>query len=342
MKTKRIVIVAVCLAAGLALWVGLRNLPKASQAAPSSDGPVFGRITVDGSSTVYPVTDLAAREFHNRQPRVGIRVDLSGSGRGLMRLCKGEIDIADSSRPIEAKEVDAARGRGINVIELPVAFDGVTLVTSQASTWVDDVTTTELKAIWQPNSKIKTWHDVRPNWPAEPIVLAGPTSENGTFDYFTAAICGKEKAIRGDYYSHHDGHVLAPYLAEHRGSLGFFGYHWYLNYQDRLKAIAVHAPGKPPVLPSPQTVQRGQYQPLSRPVFIYVNAASANRPEVAAFVDFYLADAGKFADKTGCIALPAEVSSLIQKRFAARKTGSVFCGIAVGMSISEVLKSEER
>jgi phosphate transport system substrate-binding protein len=336
------IMTATCIAVGLALYFGFKGSPEASQASSPSDRQVSGRITVDGSSTVYPMTDLAAREFRKHQPRVGTRVDLSGSGRGLERLCKGEIDIADASRPIEAKELEEARERGIGVIELPVAFDGITVLTSNDTTWVNDLTTAELKAIWEPGSGIKTWRDVRANWPAQAIICAGPTPENGTFDYFTSAICGKEKAIRDDYFSHHDGHVLAPYVAQHPGSLGFLGYHWYVNYQDRLKPIAVHAPGQAPVLPSPQTVQQGQYQPLSRPLFIYVNGASANRPEVAAFINFYLADVRKFADKTGCIPLPPEVNELVQQRFAARRTGSAFNGIKVGMRIEEVLKSESR
>jgi phosphate transport system substrate-binding protein len=336
-----VVIPRLILASALVWSCGCKASPKPAQTR-SPGGQVSGRITIDGSSTVYPITDLVAREFRSRQPRVGVRVDLSGSGRGLKRLCQGEIDIAGASRPIEPKEIAQARERNIDVIELPVAFDGLTVVTSRETTWADELTTAELKAIWAPGSAVQKWRDIRPGWPAQPLLAAGSTPEDGTFDYFTKAICGKEKAIRADYFSHADEHVLAPYVADHPGSLGFFGYAWYLKYKDRLKAIAVHESGLPPVMPSPETVRNGQYRPLSRPLFVYVNAASARRHEVAAFVDFYLAGAGRFAERAGYIPLPPEVYGLAQQRFATGKTGSVFNGIEVNMPMEKLLAPETR
>lgn len=336
-----VTIPGICLAIATAWLCSCKDSSRVVQTR-FQRGQVSGRITIDGSSTVYPITDLVAREFRNREPRVGVRVDLSGSGRGLKRLCRGEIDIANASRPIEPQEIAEAQGRAIDIIELPVAFDGLTVVTSRQTTWADELTTGELKAIWEPGSPIQKWRDVRPGWPDQPILAAGPTPEDGTFDYFTKAICGKEKAIRGDYFSHADEHVVAPYLAEHPGSLGFFGYAWYLKYHDRLKAIAVHESGLPPVMPSPETVRDGRYRPLSRPLFIYVNAASAKRHEVAAFVEFYLAGAEKSAERAGYIPLPHEVNVLVQQRFAAGKTGSIFNGIEVNVPMQKLLMSGTR
>ncbi|MBI3541443.1 MAG: PstS family phosphate ABC transporter substrate-binding protein [Deltaproteobacteria bacterium] len=238
-------------------------------------------IKVDGSSTVYPITEAVSEEFQKTQKDVNVTVGISGTGGGFKKFCRGDTDISDASRPIQKKEMDTCYIEGgVRFIELPIAYDALTVVINPATTWASTMTVADLKKIWAPESqgKVMKWNQVRPEWPDAPIKLYGPGSDSGTFDYFTEAVVGKAKASRGDYTASEDDNVLVQGVSSDKNALGYFGFSYYVENQSKLKAVSVDG-GKGGVLPSPQSVENGTYQPLSRPIFIYVNAKSANKPE---------------------------------------------------------------
>lgn len=308
-------------------------------ARPGFAQGVGGAIKVDGSSTVFPITEAVAEEFQKKNPRVKVTVGISGTGGGFKKFGAGETDISDASRPIKKTEADLCSQHGIGYIELPVAFDALSVVVNPQNTWANTLTVAELKKIWEPaaQGKITNWNQVRPGFPNLPLKLYGPGSDSGTFDYFTEAINGKEKASRGDFTASEDDNLLVQGVSRDRGGLGYFGMAYYLENKSKLKAVGIDG-GKGPQLPTPQNVEKGIYQPLARPIFIYVSTRAVARPEVKAFVDFYLQKAGGLVKEVGYVPLPAKVYKLAQARFAAKKTGSLFeGGSEVGVTLEDLL-----
>ncbi|MBI2873614.1 MAG: PstS family phosphate ABC transporter substrate-binding protein [Firmicutes bacterium] len=264
-----------------------------------------GTIKVDGSSTVFPITEAVAEEFNKLHPGVRVTVGISGTGGGFQKFTAGEIDISDASRPIKDSEKEGAGAGGVEYIEIPVAFDGLSVVVNRANDWVDHLTVAELKKIWEPSSIVSRWNQVRPGWPDREIQLFGPGTDSGTFDYFTEAVIGKEDASRPDYTASEDDHVLVQGVAGNRGALGYFGYAYYQENAGRIKAVPIDA-GPGPVPPSEETINNGTYAPLARPIFIYVNKESLKRPEVREFVRFYLTEGIRLIPQVGYIPLPSE------------------------------------
>jgi phosphate transport system substrate-binding protein len=277
-----------------------------------------GTIEIDGSSTVFPITEAVAEEFRITNPEVRINVGISGTGGGFKRFVVGETDISDASRPIKQSEAETARTNGIEYIELRIAVDGLAVIVNPTNSWVDYLTVEELKRIWEPNSAIQKWSDVRQGWPDRPITLYGPGTDSGTFDYFTEVIVGKEDASRPDYTASEDDNVLVQGIAGDPNALGYFGYAYYAENTDKLKIVPIDA-GKGPVTPSDETVKNGDYTPLSRPLFIYVNTKSMERPEVKAFITFYLENAENLVIEVGYTPLEAstyqEQLSMVESRF---------------------------
>ncbi|MCX8116447.1 MAG: PstS family phosphate ABC transporter substrate-binding protein [Desulfobacterota bacterium] len=302
-------------------------------------------IKIDGSSTVYPITEAVAEEFQKmKKGTIKVTVGISGTGGGFKKFTRGETDISNASRPIVKKEMEAAKEAGIEFIELPIAYDGLAVMVNPKNTWVTSMTVAELKKIWEPaaEGKIVKWNQVNPAWPDVPLKLYGPGVDSGTFDYFTEAIVGKSRSSRGDFTASEDDNVLVQGIASDRGALGFFGYAYYAENPDKLKLVAIDG-GRGPVLPSEKTVMDGTYTPLSRPIFIYVNKKSAERPEVKEFIEFYLRNASKLVKQVKYIPLPERAYKLAEERFARKVTGTVFGGEPkIGMKIEELLKLEEK
>lgn len=314
-----------------------------------SSSAISGEIRIDGSSTVYPLSEAMAEEFRNAEPEVRVTVGESGTGGGFKKFSRNEIDINDASRPITAEEIELCQQNGVEFIEIPVAYDGLAVVVSKENNFVDYLTVAELKKIWEPaaQGKIKTWNQVRPTFPNQPINLYGAGTASGTYDYFTEAIVGKAKSSRGDYNASEDDNVLVKGVSSDKNALGYFGLAYYENNADKLKLVPIDdgndENGKGGILPSQETVSNGTYQPLSRPEFIYVNAKSADRPEVKAFIRFYTENAATLAKEIGSVPLPAEVYTLTQKRFDGKVTGTVFGKDrnTVGVNMADLLKSEK-
>ena len=298
----------------------------------SGEGLSSDVIRVDGSSTVYPVTEAVAEEFQRAHQGTRVTVGISGTGGGFQKFCRDEIDIADASRPIKATEADACRQAGVEYIELPVAYDGLAVVVHPSNTWATSMTVAELKKLWEPSAqgKITRWNHIRPDWPDREIQLFGAGVDSGTFDYFTEAIVGTAQQSRGDYTSSEDDNVIVQGVGGNENALGFFGYAYYEENQDKLKLVAVDdeddSNGKGPVLPSPETVKDGTYHPLSRPIFIYPAVKALQRAEVRSFVDFYLDQGVPLVREVGYIPLTAGEYELVRARVASRRTGSMYEG----------------
>jgi phosphate transport system substrate-binding protein len=275
-----------------------------------------GSVTLDGSSTVYPISEAVAEEFLAVAPRVRVTVGVSGTGGGFKKFLAQEIDINDASRTIKESESMEAEANGIEYLEIPVAFDGLSIVVNPQNDWVDSLTVAELQKIWQPGSTVDSWDDIRPDWPSAPIRLYGPGTDSGTFDYFTEAVNGESGASRPDYTASEDDNVLVQGIAGDEYALGFFGFAYYVENQDKLKVVPVDG-GNGPVVPTATTINDGTYSPLSRPIFIYLNTASLARPEVRAFVDFYIDNAGALASEVGYIELPEEMYEASREKLAA-------------------------
>jgi phosphate transport system substrate-binding protein len=301
-----------------------------------------GSIAIDGSSTVFPITEAMAEEFSKANQKVRVTVGISGTGGGFKKFCAGEIDFNDASRPVKSSELKACADNGVEFIEMPVAFDGLSVVVNPANDWVDHLTIAELKAIWEPESQIKRWNQIRPEWPDEEIKLVGADTDSGTFDYFTNAIVGEEGASRSDYTWSTDDNVLIEAVAGEKYALGYFGYAYYVENTDRLKLVAVDG-GEGPILPNAETVNTGAYQPLSRPLLVYVNKESAERPVVKAFVEFYLSQETRpLVSDVGYIPLPDRAYELILERFQQGVTGSLFAGGSqTGVTIEDILEQAE-
>jgi phosphate transport system substrate-binding protein len=302
-------------------------------------------IQIDGSSTVFPVTEAVAEEFQKaKKGTIKVTVGISGTGGGFKKFCRGETDISDASRPILKQEMEICKQAGIQYYELPVAFDALTVMVNPKNEWAGVMTVADLKKIWEPSAqgKITNWNQVRSNWPNAPLKLFGPGADSGTFDYFTEAITGKAKASRGDFTASEDDNVLVQGIANDRNALGYFGFAYYIENQKRLKAVGIDG-GKGPVLPSAKTVEDGTYQPLSRPIFIYVSKKAADKAEVKEFVEFYLKNAANLVKQVKYVALPANAYTLGFEHFQKGKLGTVFGGEAqVGVKIEDLLKREAK
>ncbi|MGQ9473415.1 MAG: PstS family phosphate ABC transporter substrate-binding protein [Candidatus Caldatribacteriaceae bacterium] len=311
----------------------------------SFSGMALGQklIQIDGSSTVYLISEAVAEEFQKVNPDVRVVVGISGTGGGFKKFTRGETDISDASRPIKSSEIEAAKANGIEYIELPVAFDAIAVVVNRENDWIDSITVEELKKIWEPEAqgKVTMWSDIFPEWPKEKITLFGPGVDSGTFEYFTEAIVGEAGKSRGDYIASEDDNVLVQGVSQNKYALGYFGLAYYMENQDVLKAVAIDN-GNGPVEPLPEHVMDNTYQPLARPLFIYVSKKSAEREEIERFVNFYLENANTLAKEVGYVPLPNSAYELAKRRFAERKIGSVFGGKGAtpGISIEEILQRE--
>ncbi|HWI40572.1 MAG TPA: PstS family phosphate ABC transporter substrate-binding protein [Verrucomicrobiae bacterium] len=318
------------------LW-GALAAPAASARPPM--------VTVDGSSTLYPVTEAVAEEFQKTVRReIRVTVGISGTGGGFKKFCRGETDITDASRPILSQEMQACRTAGIRFIEIPVAYDALVVVTHPENHWLKSITLQELKKLWEPaaQQRVSRWNQVNPAWPDAPVKLFGPGADSGTFDYFTEAVTGRAKASRGDYTASEDDNVLVQGVSRDRNSLGYFGYAYYLENRDKVRAVAVaEAPGAAGVLPTPEAVHQGTYRPLSRPVFIYVRADALRRSEVRKFVEFYLTHAAELAREVRFVPLPDRAYAVARRKVAAGKTGTAFSGSAEpGVRVEDLLQRQ--
>ncbi len=304
-------------------------------------------VKVDGSSTVYPITEAVAEDFQkSKKNSVRVTVGISGTGGGFKKFCRGETDISDASRPITKKEMEDCKAAGIEFMEFPVAYDALTVVINPKNDWAKNMTVAELKAIWEPaaQGKITNWKQVNPAWPDRPLKLYGPGADSGTFEYFTEAINGKSKATRGDFTASEDDNVLVQGVSRDVGGLGYFGFAYFIENKDKLAAVSVATEaGKPPVAPSLETVINGSYQPLARPIFIYVNAKAADRPEVKEFVEYYMTHGEKLTKEVKYVPLPAKAYAYNLDHFAKRAKGTKFGGEnKVGMTIEELMKIEAK
>lgn len=303
-------------------------------------------VKADGSSTVYPITEAVAEDFQkSKQNKIRVTVGISGTGGGFKKFCRGETDVSNASRPITKKEIDDCKAAGIQFIEMPVAYDALTVVVNPKNTWAKTMTVEQLKAIWEPaaQGKITNWKQVNPEWPDRPLKLYGPGADSGTFEYFTEAINGKSKSTRGDFTASEDDNVLVQGVARDVGGLGYFGYAYYIENKDKVQAVAVAAGGKAPVAPSLETVVNGTYQPLARPIFIYVNAKAAARPEVKEFVEFYMKHGEKLAKEVKYVPLPSKAYTYNLNHFSKAQVGTKFDGEnKVGLTIEELMKIEAK
>ncbi len=298
-----------------------------------------GVIKIDGSSTVFPITEGIAEEYQQAFPGTRVTVGISGTGGGFKKFCRGETDISNASRPIRTAEIEVCKDNGVKFIELPVAFDGLAVVVNPKNTWVDSITPAELKKIWEPaaQGKIMKWNDIRPSWPDKAIKLYGPGTDSGTFDYFTEAINKKEKSSRGDYTASEDDNVLVQGVATDPYAMGYFGMAYLEHNKDRIKAVPVNG-----VLPTYENVLSAKYQPLARPIFIYVNVKSLDKPEVQQFVEFYMKNGGAISKEVGYVGLPAKAYDLALAKVMAKKLGTVFSGKSkAGVTIEEILTKEK-
>ncbi|MDZ7673010.1 MAG: PstS family phosphate ABC transporter substrate-binding protein [Halanaerobiales bacterium] len=278
------------------MLVALIGLVSFSMVGSAQD--LEGSVKIDGSSTVYPVTQAMAEEFSYVNSKVRVPVGISGTGGGMEKFAIGETDISNASREIKDSEAAKAKENGIEFTKFTVAYDGITVVVNPENDWANDITVEELQKIWEPGSSVETWSDVRPEWPNEEIELYGPGADSGTFDYFTGAIVGNESESRADYTASEDDNVLVQGVSGSKYALGYFGYAYFEENQNKLKALAING-----VKPNPENIETNKYTPLSRPLFIYVNNASVKRPEVEAFLNFYFENARELVPMVGYVAL---------------------------------------
>lgn len=326
----------------VAIFLALTAFSCSGGTHPSGEAAV---IKIDGSSTVFPVTEAVAEEFQKeKQGRVNVTVGISGTGGGFKKFSRGEIDVADASRPIMSEEMAQAKANGIDFIELPIAFDALTVVVNNQNTWVSSITVEDLKKIWSPEAqgKITRWNQVRPEWPNEEIALFGAGADSGTFDYFTEAIVGKAKSSRGDYTASEDDNVLVQGIEGNKYALGYIPYAYYAPHSNRMKALSIQWEKNKiqgPVMPSPENVLAGTYNPLSRPLFIYVSRQSLEKPAVKEFVEFYLKHVGVLAKEVKYLPLPETAYQMAKDRLQNAQTGSAFGGVPeVGLPVEEILK----
>ena len=336
------------LAAGLAACTGEPPSTTSTSSPDGGEGPVSsleGSIAVDGSSTVFPITEAMAEEFQKANNGVQVTVGVSGTGGGFKKFCGGETDISDASRPIKEKEIKLCEEAGIEFIEVPVAFDALSVVINPENDWAQCLKVEDLKTMWEPDAqgKIANWNQVNDQFPDAPLALYAPGTDSGTFDYFTDAVNGEEGASRGDFTASEDDNVLVQGVSGDKNALAYFGYAYYEENKGTIKAAGIDdgdpSNGDGCVEPSAETVLDGTYQPLARPIFIYVKKSALERPELKAFVDFYMDTANKsYVSETGYVALPDDLYAKALARINEGKTGSVFPGgSTVGVKLADVL-----
>ena len=315
-------------------------LAASVQTSDADLSKLTGQIKVDGSSTVYPITEAVAEDFQAQAPKTRPTVGISGTGGGFKRFCSGETDISNASRPITKTEVEMAKTNKIDFIELPIAFDGLSIVVNPANTWVTQLNVEQLKKIFTADSPAKKWSDLNPAWPGDTIKVFSPGTDSGTFDYFKEVTVGKDGKIRSDLSVSEDDNVLVTGVAGDKNAIGYFGYAYYSENASKLKLVPIDG-GKGAITPSNSSIEDGTYTPFSRPLFIYVNAKSAARPEVAAFVNFYLANTAQLSKQVGYTPLPAMMNERAVKNWKALKSGTQYLdgtGNKVQGSIANVYK----
>ena len=303
-------------------------------------------VKIDGSSTVFPITEAVAEEFQkSKKNTIKVTVGISGTGGGFKKFCRGETDVSGASRPILKKEMDDCKAAGINYYELPVAFDALTVVINPKNTFIKQLTVAEMKKIWEPaaQGKVTKWNQVNPQWPDQPMKLFGPGADSGTFDYFTEAVVGRAKSSRGDFTASEDDNVLVQGVARDVNSLGYFGFAYYVENKDKLKAVPIVNEKGQPILPSHDAVISGTYSPLARPIFIYVSERALAKPEVKEFTQYYMTHAAKLAKEVKYVPLPDAAYRAAWEHVTKGKKGTVFGGTPeVGVTIDELLKREAK
>jgi phosphate transport system substrate-binding protein len=303
-------------------------------------------VKVDGSSTVFPVTEAVAEDFQkSKKGDIKVTVGISGTGGGFKKFCRGETDVSNASRPILKQEMEACAAAGIKYYELPVAFDALTVVINPKNTFIKELTVAQLKKMWEPAAQgaVTNWKQVDPSFPDAPLKLFGAGSDSGTFDYFTEAVVGKAKSSRGDYTASEDDNVLVQGVSRDVNAIGYFGYAYYAENQGKLKAVPVVNKTGKAVAPAPQAVLDGSYNPLSRPIFIYVSEKSMEKPEVREFVTFYMKNAATLASEVKYVPLPAKAYETAIDHLNKKKLGTVFGGEAeVGVTIESLLSREAK
>jgi phosphate transport system substrate-binding protein len=303
-------------------------------------------VKIDGSSTVFPVTEAVAEEFQKaKKQSIKVTVGISGTGGGFKKFCRGETDISGASRPILKGEMAECQKAGVEYFELPVAFDALTVVINPKNAFIKQLTVAEMKKMWEPaaQGKVTRWNQVNPAWPDAPMKLFGPGADSGTFDYFTEAVVGKSKSSRGDFTASEDDNVLVQGVSRDVNGLGYFGYAYYIENKDKLKAVPIVNEKGQPVLPSFEAVIAGTYTPLARPIFIYVSAKSLGRADVKEFVQYYMTQGAKLAREVKYVPLPDSAYKLAWQHVEKGKKGTVFGGIPeVGITIDELLKREAK
>lgn len=318
--------------------------PEGSETASTETGSTTeGEVKVDGSSTVFPISEAMAEEFMKENPGVKITVGVSGTGGGFKKFCAGETDISNASRPIKQSEIDLCKEGGIEYVEIPVSFDGLSVVVNPANDFASCMTPDELKTMWEPDAEgqIENWNQIKADFPDQPLALYGPGTDSGTYDYFTAATIGEEGESRGDYTASEDDNTLVQGVASDEGGLAFFGYAYYEENKDKLKLVEIDG-GDGCVAPSAETIADGTYKPLSRPEFIYVRKESLSKPEVKAFTEYTIAPANaNLISEVGYVPLSSDIITVVEKRLEEGKTGTVFGGkSAVGLKLADMLDNE--
>jgi phosphate transport system substrate-binding protein len=333
LKTHRFTLLAV--AAAFAGALGANAVPAYAQT-----------VKIDGSSTVFPITEAMAEDFQKaKKGKIRVTVGISGTGGGFKKFCRGETDISDASRPILKKEMDDCRAAGVQYIELPVAYDALTVVIHPDNKWAQTLTVAELRKMWEPaaQGKVKTWKQVNPAWPDQPLKLFGPGADSGTFDYFTEAVNGKAKSSRGDFTASEDDNVLVQGVSRDVNALGYFGFAYYVENKDKLRAVRIADKAGQGVEPSFETVINGTYQPLARPIFIYINSKSLERPEVREFVEFYMNNAEALVREVKYVPLPAKAYAYNIEHANKKVLGTKFGGAnKVGLTIEQLMQLEAK
>ncbi len=351
----KVTLVLLPLALSLAMLGGCKNTtsdpntkpsgsPEASKGGKEDGATAAGDIKIDGSSTVYPISEAIAESFGKSGAGKKVSVGQSGTGGGFKKFCRGETDISNASRPILQKEIDECKAKGIDYLEVPIAYDALTVVINPGNTWAATMKIADLKKMWEPaaTAKVMKWKDVNPAFPDAKMTLFGAGKSSGTFDYFTEAINGKAKESRTDYTATEDDNVTVKGVMGDKNALGYFGYSYYEANKTKLKAVGIDA-GKGAVLPSVETVKDGTYSPLSRPLLIYVSSKSLEKPGVKEFVDYYMKEVPKASADTKYIPLPETAYAKINEKVKAKKLGSVFGGKeAIGLKIDEILAKESK
>jgi phosphate transport system substrate-binding protein len=302
-------------------------------------------IKIDGSDTVYPITEAVAEEFQAaHKGKVNVTVGVSGTGGGFKKFCRGETDLSDASRPITKEEMADCKKAGVKYFEIPVAFDAAVIAVNAKNDFITEINVADLKTIWSPaaQGKVMKWSDVNAKWPKNEMKLYGSGPGSGTFDFFTEAINGKAKDSRGDYTASKDYNTLVKGIAADKYALGYIPLAYYMENRKSLKALAIiGGAGKKAVLPSKETVEDNSYFPLSRPLFIYVSEAAAKKTEVADFVKYYLSSAATIVPAVKYVALPAKAYTMGAEHFTKGKIGTVFgMGSNVGLKIEDLMKKE--